>query len=54
MRKTNYAMNWEARYLPPDPLVWQGRDDMPFDSCFYQHMRFLNLLEQAPEQTAGC
>ena len=52
MRKSNYGMNWETRYLPPDPIIWQGRDDMAFDSCFYQHIRLLNLLEQAPEQTA--
>jgi formiminoglutamase len=45
-------MNWQTRYLPPDPIVWQGRDDLPFDSCFYQHVRLLNLLEQMPEKTA--
>ena len=44
-------MNWESRYLPPDPSLWQGRMDVPADSCFYQHMRLLNLLEQSPEKT---
>lgn len=44
-------MNWESRYLPPDPLVWQGRTDVPADSCFYQHMNLLNLLTQKPEKT---
>jgi len=46
------SMNWAARYRPPDPIVWQGRDDMPTDSCFYQHMRLLDLLTQQPEKTA--
>lgn len=45
-------MTWEARYLPPDPTVWQGRSDIPSDSCFYQHMRLLNLFSQKPEKTA--
>src|SRR3990167_8600635 len=45
-------MNWESRYLPPDPTAWQGRGDLPPDSCFYQHMRLLNLLTQKPEKTA--
>lgn len=42
-------MNWESRYLPPDPTVWQGRIDIPADSCFYQHMRMLNLLTEKPQ-----
>lgn len=45
-------MSWESRYIPPDPIVWQGRTDIPSDSCFYQHMRLLNLLAQKPEKTA--
>lgn len=45
-------MNWESRYLPPDPTIWQGRHDIPADSCFYQHVRTLNLLTQKPEKTA--
>jgi formiminoglutamase len=45
-------MNWESRYLPPDPVVWQGRADTPAGSCFYQHMDLLNLLQQAPKKTA--
>jgi formiminoglutamase len=45
-------MNWESCYLPPDPLTWQGHKDVPADSCFFQHMRLLNLLAQKPEQTA--
>jgi formiminoglutamase len=44
-------MNWESRYLPPDPITWQGRIDVPADSCFFQHMRMLNLLTQKPETT---
>jgi formiminoglutamase len=42
-------MQWELRYLPPDPAVWQGRLDIPADSCFYQHIRLLNLLAQKPQ-----
>lgn len=43
---------WESRYLPPDPLLWHGRTDIPHDSCFYQRMRFLNLLKETPVQSA--
>lgn len=45
-------MTWEARYIAPDPVFWQGRADIPSDSCFYQHVRLLNLLTQQPERTA--
>jgi formiminoglutamase len=45
-------MTWESRYLPPDPTVWQGRTDIPVDSCFYQHMQLLNLLSQKPEKSS--
>ncbi|MBA3661691.1 MAG: formimidoylglutamase [Gammaproteobacteria bacterium] len=43
-------MNWESSYSPPDPLVWQGRADIPADSCFFQRMQTLNLLEHLPPQ----
>lgn len=46
-------MSWESRYLPPDPVFWQGRGDVPSDSCFYQHMRLLNLLTQKIEKSAN-
>ncbi len=39
-------MSWSSRYLPPDPTIWQGRVDMPADSCFYQHVQPLNLFTQ--------
>jgi len=42
-------MNWESRYVPPDPTLWQGRTDMPVDSCFFQRIRPLNLLIHPPE-----
>ena len=45
-------MNWESRYVPPDPRIWQGRADIPSDSCFYQHMRLLHLLSQEPVKSA--
>ncbi len=45
-------MNWESRYIPSDQTTWQGRDDVPADSYFYQHMRLLNLLTEQPKKTA--
>jgi Arginase/agmatinase/formimionoglutamate hydrolase, arginase family len=39
------TMSWNTRYLPPDPHQWRGRGDTPADSCFFQIMRILNLLE---------
>lgn len=45
-------MNWESRYLPPDPVFWQGRADLPSDSCFYQHVKLLDLLTGKIEKTA--
>ncbi|EKD70194.1 MAG: formimidoylglutamase [uncultured bacterium] len=44
-------MNWESRYLPPDPIIWHGRADIPADSCFFQHIQLLNLLTQPPQRT---
>lgn len=41
-------MSWESRYLPPDPANWQGRADIPPNSCFYQRITLLNLLKQQP------
>jgi len=46
-------MNWESRYLPPDPILWQGRADLPEDSCFYQHVQLLNLLTDKPSEQEG-
>lgn len=46
-------MNWESRYLPPDPALWQGRADVPAGSCFYQHIRLLNLLAEEPQKSAA-
>lgn len=45
------SMHWQSRYLPPDPILWQGRADLPPDSCFYQRIKFLDLLTQKPEKT---
>lgn len=42
--------NWESRYLPPDPTVWQGRIDLPEGACFFQHVELLNLLNDKPEK----
>lgn len=41
-------MSWESRYLPPDPLVWHGRTDIPANSCFYQKISLLDLLHDKP------
>jgi len=46
-------MKWESRYIPPEPIVWLGRTDIPADACFFQHMQLLNLLSQKPEKTAA-
>lgn len=45
-------MNWESRYVAPDPAPWQGRSDSPADSCFFQHIKLLNLLSDKPQKTA--
>ena len=39
-------MSWTTRYLPPDPNQWRGRQDTPKDSCFFQIMQMMNLLEE--------
>lgn len=41
-------MNWQTHYLPSDPSIWQGRADIPPNSCFYQRVKLLNLLHQQP------
>ena len=43
---------WASRYVPPDSLLWRGRSDVPMDSCFYQHIRLLNLLDQEIEKSS--
>lgn len=46
-------MSWEERYQSPDPSLWQGRPDVPPNSCFYQHVALQNLLESFPKKTAN-
>lgn len=41
-------MIWNTRYLPPDPTQWQGRNDLPAASCFFQIIKMLNLLDGNP------
>lgn len=41
-------MNWQPRYKTVDPALWKGRQDLPNDSCFYQQIKILNLLEDHP------
>lgn len=38
-------MAWNTHYLPPDPTLWQGRDDTPPGSSFFQIVRPINLLD---------
>ncbi len=45
-------MNWESRYLPPDPTPWRGRDDAPANSCFFQRVELINLFDNKPERSA--
>lgn len=45
-------MTWQQRYVPPDLDLWQGRDDIPAGSCFYQHIQTRNLLVQMPERSS--
>lgn len=43
-------MSWKSRYQPVDPGIWMGRQDIPDDSCFYQQIKILNLLQESPEK----
>src|SRR3990167_499831 len=43
-------MSWNTRYLPPDPNQWQGRADSPPESCFFQIIKMLNLLQDTPKK----
>ena len=45
-------MNGEARYLPPDPNPWRGREDAPDGSCFFHHIKLINLLSEQLVRTA--
>jgi formiminoglutamase len=45
-------MNWQARYLPPDPNPWRGREDVPDGSCFFQHIKLINLMDGIPARSA--
>lgn len=43
-------MTWNSRYLPPDPTQWQGRTDSPPNSCYFQVVKMLNLLEHNSQE----
>src|SRR3990167_3580866 len=45
-----HTMNWEDRYLPPDPNPWRGREDAPAGSCFFHQIKLLNLLSEKLER----
>ncbi len=38
-------MTWTTRYQQPNPATWTGRTDAPEESCFFQIIRKLNLLD---------
>jgi formiminoglutamase len=38
-------MSWNTRYLPPDKTPWQGRADIPPNSCFFQIIHTANLVD---------
>jgi formiminoglutamase len=38
-------MTWNSCYQPPDINLWQGRVDLPPESCFFQVVRMLNLTD---------
>ncbi|HLB42477.1 MAG TPA: formimidoylglutamase [Gammaproteobacteria bacterium] len=44
-------MNWESRYLPPNQMLWLGRE-APANACFYQHIKLVNLLKQKIEKSS--
>lgn len=44
-------MKWANRYQPPQPELWQGRADIPPNSCFFQIIQMLDLLKQTPPPT---
>lgn len=41
-------MSWQSRYAAIDLSIWKGRQDIPDDSCFYQQIKVINLLEETP------
>jgi formiminoglutamase len=36
-------MTWNSCYAPPDPALWQGRQDSPPNAYFFQIMQMLDL-----------
>lgn len=45
-------MQWHNRYLPPASANWQGRKDLPPESCFFQVMQLLDLRESIATPSA--
>lgn len=41
-------MTWSKRYTPPNKTLWQGRTDIPPQSCFFQLIRLLDLNQPIP------
>lgn len=40
-------MTWHSHYIPPDQSKWYGGNNIKANSCFFQTMQMLNLLEHA-------
>jgi formiminoglutamase len=45
-------MTWETRYVPPNPMTWQGRFETAPGSYFYQHVQLLSLLTSKLQKQA--
>lgn len=41
-------MTWASHYLAPDRSNWQGRADIPPDSCFFQLIQLIDLQQHIP------
>lgn len=39
-------MDWEKFYQAPDQTLWQGRQDTPESSCFFQRIELLDITKQ--------
>ena len=38
-------MSWTSHYVSPQAAIWQGRQDAPTNTCFFQVIKILNLNE---------
>src|SRR5688572_110149 len=47
MRRKN-KMGWQDRYRPSDKQPWQGRTDIPANSCVFQIIQSLDIRDPLP------